>query len=619
MKRTAEKLYKGILRAEQLSELFEYFIMNEWIFVTNHFQEMEKFCLPEEREIFQLDTRTINWKRYLTYFQWGLHRFILKENVDPPAEVEKSDALTTSGNSHVSTIKWALNRGLDFEVPPKEEFKAVILSSQRVKDVIKNIVINKQGNMSDIQFEQILYKQAAKHCDFIFSNYNVKYLRTFAVLVHNVLKQIYDKIVVDENKIKKLKEINAKTDGPVIIIPTHRSYLDFVLVSYIFFAFSTQCPQVVAAEDFLNMALIPLLFRGSGAFFIRRKRTEYYEIYSAVLYEYIQRLLVTENWLEFFIEGTRSRYGKTLAPKLGVLSIVVDAYLDKKIPDAQILPVTINYDKLVEGESYPFELLGEPKVKESLTRLIKAVDVLKMSFGKVYFEIGDAIPLSKYVEQHQKTIPNFPEDHYQTRENRFPLVKSLGYEVVHRLNDNLVVMPTAMIASILLMHRRGISEDGLSEKAEWLMKQILLRGGKIGSADENYSFVAIRGAIRHLEPYVEQKKDVFHLRIPSKVDYKNILMLSIYRNGLGHIFWNESIIACALSSFGHEIAWKEGVSVQRLWEEVSFLHGLVHREYQLREKITKEYYPHLLELMAQRGVLKLEEVGGDLIVKVNSL
>ncbi len=463
LQRNARLLYKGLLRVEKMSELFEYFMTNEWIYLTGSYKDLLEFSSPEEKDIFILDPRSISWKPYMIYFMWGLRRFILKENVDPPPEVSKFDALRTSGKSGISTLKWALNRGVEFDVPPKEEMKNVIMRSQKVKDVIKSIVVNKQGNMSDAQFEQILMKEAEKHCDFIFSNYNVNFLRAFAVIIHSVLRTIYDKIVVDEAKIAKLREHDIKNDGPVVIIPTHRSYLDFVLVSYIFFAFSVQCPQIVSAEDFLNMALIPHLFRGSGTFFIRRKRVEHYELYNAILYEYIQRLLITNNWLEFFIEGTRSRYGKTLAPKLGILGIVVDAYLDKKIPNAQILPVTLNYDKIVEGESYPYELLGEPKVKESLTRLVKAADTLKMNFGKVYFEIGDPIPLSQYVNQFELEQTK-KDPSYKAFENRFPLVKSLGYEVFHRLHENMVVMPTAMIASILLVQRRGINEESLSEK-----------------------------------------------------------------------------------------------------------------------------------------------------------
>ncbi len=148
------------------------------------------------------------------------------------------------------------------------------------------------------------------------------------------------------------------------------------------------------------------------------------------------------------------------------------------------------------------------------------------------------------------------------------------------------------------------------------MRQILLRGAKIGLTDENYSFMTIRGAIKHLEHLVEKKNDVYHLKVSTKEDSKNILMLRIYRNGLGHVFWNEAIVACALTSFGQEIAWNEGVTIPRLWQEVSFLHSLIAREFQLREKITENNFPSLVALMAERGILKLEEIDNTLHVKV---
>jgi glycerol-3-phosphate O-acyltransferase len=73
-----------------------------------------------------------------------------------------------------------------------------------------------------------------------------------------------------------------------------------------------------------------------------------------------------------------------MTPKYGILSIICRNVLDGKIPDAQLLPVTINYEKLLEGASYTYEMMGESKVKESLTRLIKAVDVLKENYGRIY-------------------------------------------------------------------------------------------------------------------------------------------------------------------------------------------------------------------------------------------
>lgn len=81
--------------------------------------------------------------------------------------------------------------------------------------------------------------------------------------------------------------------------------------------------------------------------------------------------------LEFFVEGTRSRSGKMLHPKYGIMGIVYDAVEAKKIPNATVLPISISYEKVLESDSFPSELLGEPKVKESLKRLVKAANILK--------------------------------------------------------------------------------------------------------------------------------------------------------------------------------------------------------------------------------------------------
>ena len=155
-----------------------------------------------------------------------------------------------------------------------------------------------------------------------------------------------------------------------------------------FFAYKIKVPHIAAAEDFLKMALVPTILRASGAFFLKRKSLEDSLLYKTIFYEYVHRILLDECYLEFFIEGTRSRTGKTLNPKFGLLSIVADAVYDGKLVDATILPITINYEKVLEADTYPYELLGEEKVKESLLRVIKAARILSTNFGRIQIEFG---------------------------------------------------------------------------------------------------------------------------------------------------------------------------------------------------------------------------------------
>ena len=590
--------------------------MNEWIFQTRRLGEMIDFCSEEEKNIYQLDVTTIDWKRYLLNYMWGLHRFILKENIEPPAEGNRSDVLLTSGKSTISNIAWAMNRGPAYKPKTAQEIRNIVIQSKKVNEVIKDIVVNKKSmNMGDQQFEEYLYRLAIKECEFIFSDYKLPWVKFFAFLVHSVSKKIYDKVVVDESAVMNLAQYDFKTHGPLIFMPTHRSYVDFMLVSYILFSFSIKVPQIVAAEDFLSMALIPLLLRGSGAFFIRRKKSEYPDLYNAILYEYIQSLLIDQNWLEFFIEGTRSRYGKTLAPKYGILSIILDAVLDNKIPDAQIIPITLNYDRILEGETFPYELLGEQKVKESLSRVLKGANVLAKNFGRVYVEIGQPISMKKYTEDFVEKQSGTKVDVLSTKVDRLGVTKSLGYEVVHQLNENLVVMATALVASVFLMYRKGISEENLYAKVDWLADQLRSRNVKLGTIEGRYSGIYTKSAVSLLENLISQKKDIFHINVASREEYKNIIMLSFYRNTMIHAIWNECIVACSLSSFGQEMAWKEGVPIDRLWDEVAFLNTITFKEFQLREQLTKESLPNILNKMVERGILQFVD-NGEVKVKV---
>jgi Glycerol-3-phosphate O-acyltransferase len=606
MKKKSNKLFKALKRAEQLSDLFQHFTMNEWIYMTSHIEEMENYLTPEERKLFNLNPKDIQWKKYLLYFAWGLRYFILKEQCDVPAQGDRADLLTSTGAHRVSTLKWLFSRGFDFKPTETAIIKQKIMASNRVRNVIRDIVVNRSTNMSDSEFEAYLTKVAEKNCDFILSTYDIKWIRFTGLIIHTALKKIYEKIVVDEKALEKIRQYDQKKNGPLIFMPTHRSYLDFILVSYIFYTFSIKCPHIVAAEDFLGIALVHHLLRGSGALFIRRKKVEYMEIYWAVLYEYIQTLLIDESWLEFFIEGTRSRYGKTLAPKLGILNMVCDTVFDNKIPNAHILPITMSYERVIEGEAYPLELLGEEKKKESLGRLIGALNILAMNFGRVYVEFCDTISIKQYAEDFMEKSGH-TKNPYTNSKDREALVHSLGYEVVYRLNENLIIMPTAIVSSLLLLHRKGISEEMLMQKVEWLKNQILERGGRIGGIDENSSLKTIKGAITHLQHLVEQKKDIVHLQVSAKSDYKNVLMLAYYRNMLLHVFWHECLVACALSSFGQEIAWKEGLSAERLWEELSFLAELMSREVHLRTPITKSNYMSLINAMVDRKVLSYKD------------
>ncbi len=111
-------------------------------------------------------------------------------------------------------------------------------------------------------------------------------------------------------------------------------------------------------------------------------------------------------------------------------------------------------------------------------------------------------------------------------------------------------MSTSMVASILLMHRKGISEEMLVDRVEWLSRELKARNAETGGVSPEAAAISVKNAVNLLDTIVNRKKDIFELSISPKYDYKNILLLSYYRNNLMHVFFLESVVACALTSFG---------------------------------------------------------------------
>jgi len=600
--KTALKLQKLISREHMISSTFSHFTMNEWIYSSQNLIEMQKHMNKEERSRFELDITKLDWHIYLSNFTYGLQKFILKEKVQPPSDADSVDLnWEYKTRKYFSDIMWAYSSGEQQKVRGRRETRSLVLNAPKVQNMMKKII---EEELTKGKSQAQAAKDVQNRANFIINRMScdlrMPMVRFFGWSLRKIWRMIYEKIVVDQNALNRLKKYMSKNQGPVVIMPTHRSYIDFLIVSYVFFSFKIKLPYIAAGEDFLNIALINHLLRMTGAFFIKRKMADD-KLYMAILTEYIQQLLKDQEMVEFFIEGTRSRTGKTLHPKFGMLSMCTEILFDKDVPDLTVVPVTINYDRVLEGETFPFELLGEQKVQESLSRIVKAAKILNMNFGKIYVGIGEPISVKEFVKQ-------LPYEPYENKQDRHSVNKILGYELVFKFQENLVIMPTALVAAILLMHRRGVSEDELITKVEWLRDEIMIRGFKVGGMDGGSAQIAVRNAIYHLNQAVAHKKDMFEPSVSLANDYKNILLLSFYRNTMQHIFAEESLLACTLYSFGDKIAWEEGVPQERLLEEASFLFSLLDSEFVSRKALSQlDTIRDTISRMQKRGVVEIQE------------
>jgi len=291
-------------------------------------------------------------------------------------------------------------------------------------------------------------KEATKIIERIMATYNHGLARVFAEIMKKTFISIYEKIVVNEKMLAQVRKLAENKKGPLLFCPTHRSYIDFLLVSVVLHYYNMEVPHICSGEDFLNIIIVNNLLRSSGAFFMRRT-FKGDDLYKAIFNEYVTRLAMDSLSLEFFIEGTRSRTNKIMQPKYGFLSILTKAYYKKKIGELTFVPVTINYTRTLEGETFPMELTGSEKVKESLSRIVKAVEIFSMNLGSIYLDFCEPIVFSEYnaaqIAKNPKLNPNAND------KDRLAITNSLGLDLVYSLLRNIRMMPTNLVASMVLL------------------------------------------------------------------------------------------------------------------------------------------------------------------------
>ena len=298
------------------------------------------------------------------------------------------------------------------------------------------------------------------------ANYQPNALRVMCQAHVYLFKRIYDKIVVNEIQLDRIRKMQIARKGPIVFCPTHRSYVDFLILSVVLLFYKIDVPHICAGEDLMHITGVSAFLRMCGAFFMRRTfRGD--PMYKAIFTEYVTQLVKDRTVMEFFVEGTRSRTNKMLSPKFGVLKIMADAFFDRKVEELTFVPVNINYTRTLEDGSFPGELTGTPKVKENLGRLVGAIDTLSINYGSLYLDFHDPINVTEDLPAVAATRPE-GFDPYSKRADRLFYINELGYKLVFQLQKNTKIMPTTLVATIMLLYRKGISEETLLKQVNWL-------------------------------------------------------------------------------------------------------------------------------------------------------
>lgn len=278
-------------------------------------------------------------------------------------------------------------------------------------------------------------------------------------------------------RLRHIAQLAASKKQSLIFLPCHRSHIDYVSLQLICYRLGIVLPTVVAGDN-LNFPVVGQFLQNAGAFYIRRSFSRD-SLYGATVQAYIDTLLSEGFNFECFIEGGRSRTGKLLPPKFGILNFILDSLLSGRVQDSYIIPVSTQYDKVIETEAYVNELLGIPKRKENLIDFLNSSKVLSLKMGRVDVRFGRPWSLREFINSR---VAKFPPgmDMGDGGAGRIKLLRTLGYKVLADINGVSVVMPTSLIGTILLTLRgRGVGKKELVRRIQWLSERITAKGGRV--------------------------------------------------------------------------------------------------------------------------------------------
>ena len=444
----------------------------------------------------------------------------------------------------------------------KRQVRQRALQDEEVRAVIRKLA------GTGAQPESQLWRQAERYFDEMAANFHGIYFSFLEFVFNRVWPRLFQGF--EYSGLDKV--LASMKQHPVVLVPCHRSHFDYVILSYIFHLNYMSPPHIAAG---INLSFWPLgpLFRGAGAYFIRRSFDDN-ELYKAVFRSYLKFLIREGYTQEFFIEGGRSRTGKILTPKLGMLSAVVDAFTQGVRRDLYLVPVSIHYGRVVEEDAYQRELGGGEKEPESLAGLVRARRVLSRRHGTVYITFADPISLNDALGERKEAFRHRHDAETAERKRRF--VQKLGFRLLREVNDTAVAGATSVSATVLLgLPHRACRLDDFVARARGLARYLRARGVRFtaslerndeGEFRENLGFLENGGLIQRL---ASEGRSVIY--VPDEKRFA----LDFYKNNTIHFFLLPALVLDA---------FRRGLSAEASGADVSWWLDLLRWEFPLPER-----------------------------------
>lgn len=446
---------------------------------------------------------------------------------------------------------------------------------------------------------------AWEYANEIASDYSHTVIRFLERLLNWLWNRLYAGVEV--NHVEKLTDI-AKTHE-VVYVPCHRSHIDYLLLSYLIYNHGMVPPHIAAGIN-LNMPVVGPILRRGGAFFMRRS-FKGNPLYATVFYEYLHSMFARGFSVEYFIEGGRSRTGRQLQPRTGMLAMTVRSFLRDTSKPIAFVPVYIGYERILESGSYVEELHGKKKKKESLggmfetlARLFGRTEKLSDRFGKVHVNFGEPIDLGTFLDAYSEGWQTRGYSEEATGDWLPPVVEKLARRISRRINDAADVNPVSLVSLVLLSTPKRVMDEETLRNQLALYQRLLTSTPYAATVTVTSltpdEMIAHCEKMKVLQRYKHALGDLLWLDDAASVTG------TYYRNNILHLFALHSLVANLVLQNRH-ITREQLVSLASLvnvpLRSELFLHHGRHSVLQRIEEITDALIAEELIEQGDNGLL----------------
>ncbi len=378
----------------------------------------------------------------------------------------------------------------------------------------------------------------------------------------------------------------------IVYLPCHRSHIDYLLLSYVVYQRGLTPPHIAAGAN-LNMPVVGPLLRRGGAFFLRRSfKGE--PLYAAVFHEYLHLMIARGFPLEYFIEGGRSRSGRMLAPKAGILGMTIRSFLRGDTRPLVFVPVYLGYEKLLEGQAFLEELQGKPKRGESLLGLLGAWRLLRHKFGRVHVNFGEPLALAEFLDARR---PGWRVEGDARADWVRPLISEAAGELARRINAAAVATPVSLVALALLATPKHTADT------QALLRQIDLCQALLREAPPSPGAADSDLPAAEIVSYAEGLGFVERLPHPLgellRVRANAAALLAYFRNNVLHLFALPALVACLLGR-------NRRLDARRMEAAVAGIYPLLRAELFLHSPVEAlpEAMAAVVSVLTARGLMR---------------